>query len=122
VHIDAPIPQGIEDEPADDGMVAVERISAAGIVLIASAVVEHIIDRIVEPAETEGRTVFVTLARVVVDHVEDDLDARLVESLDHFLELPDGGEAFTIGGVPRRWREKRERGIAPYCKLFREIS
>jgi hypothetical protein len=35
-----------------------------------------------------------TLGRVVVDDVEDDLDPRAVERLDHLLELARGG-----GGV-----------------------
>ncbi len=39
------------------------------------------------PFQREDRTQVVALAGVVVDHVEDHLDAGLVEGLDHLLEL-----------------------------------
>src|SRR5208283_5378207 len=59
----------------------------------------------------EGRAVLVPLAGVVVDDVEDDLDAGTVELLDHLLELAD--LLARVRGVRGLGREEIERRVAP---------
>ena len=56
----------------------------------------------------------VALAGVVVDDVEDDLDARRVQRLDHRLELGDlaPGRAAAVA-VALLGREEGERAVAP---------
>ena len=49
---------------------------------------------------------------VVVDHVEDDLDAGRVQRLHHALELALRPGA-AVGGVARLGREEAERVVAP---------
>ncbi len=79
VHLHDPEPEAVENEVAHQGMVAVEGVAAAGVVaVIAPVVVQHVVDRVVEAAEAERRPHVVALGGVVVDHVEDDLDAGAV--------------------------------------------
>ena len=47
----------------------------------------QVVGRVVDPPEAVGRPRLVPLGRVVVDDVEDDLDVRLVQGLDHRPEL-----------------------------------
>ena len=55
----------------------------------------------------------VALGRVVVDHVEDDLDARGVEGLDHPLELLHLLAALARRGVAVVRRQEADRVVAP---------
>ncbi len=50
---------------------------------------------------------------VVEHHVEDDLDARLVERLHHLLELAHGVRRRPVAGVRGLRREERHRLVAP---------
>ena len=63
---------------------------ARGVVVVAPvAVDEPVVRRVVDPLEREHGTEVVALRGVVVDDVEDDLDAGRVQGLDHPLELLD---------------------------------
>jgi len=53
---------------------------------------------------------------VVVDHVEDHLDARPVQRLHHPLELAHLLAARAGRGVQRVRREKADRGVAPVVR------
>ena len=93
-------------------MVAVERVAAAGVVRVPLAArFEHVIGRVVEPAEAERRPVVVALGGVVEDDVENHLDARPVQRLDHVAELVDRAErilrASCTPGAARRTRSAR---------------
>ena len=55
----------------------------------------------------------VALGGVVVDDVEDHLDAGAVKRLDHPLELPHLLAATTGGGVLGMRREIADRAVAP---------
>ena len=55
----------------------------------------------------------IAFSGMVVHHVEDDLDARVVERLDHRLELPDMVGAIRRGRIANVRREKPDRVIAP---------
>ena len=50
---------------------------------------EVVVDVVVEALEADRRALVVAFAGVVEDDVEDDLDAGLVEGLDHVPELAD---------------------------------
>ena len=54
----------------------VERVAAAGIVHVITAVVLHqtIIGGVVDATKTEGRTELIALASVVVDDIQDNFD------------------------------------------------
>ena len=70
-------------------MVAVQRVAAAGEVVIAPFLVQHVINGVVQAPKAECRPVLVALAGVVVNHVENHFDAGPVERLHHLLEFAD---------------------------------
>ena len=74
----------------------------------------------VEAAPGQGWTGVAALTRVVVDNVEDDLDARLVQERDHAAELVDDrlGAALArgLGGVGGLGGEEGEGGVAPVVR------
>ena len=61
------------------------------------------------PLKRQRRPEVVAFGGVVVDHVEDDLDAGVVEALDHGLELADRAAC----QVARLGREEADRVVAP---------
>ena len=94
VHFFDPVAQAVHDHPPDDRMVGVERVAAAGVVGVArAAVFEDVVGRVVDAAEAERRPGLIALGRVVEHHVEDDLDARPVQGLDHVAKLVDRARA-----------------------------
>ena len=94
VHLLRPVAQAVEDQPAHDRMAGIERVAAAGVVGIAGLVggIQHVVHVVGEAAEAQGGAVAEGLGGVVVDHVEDHLDAGLVQRLDHVAELVQHGE------------------------------
>ena len=107
------VPQAGEDQGADDRMVAVDRVAAAGVVEEAALLVEEVIKAVVEPAEVEGRPLVVPFGRVVEDDVEHDLDPGGVERLDHPAELLPGGGVLGVAGIGRLGRAEGDRVVAP---------
>ena len=74
---------------------------------------EAIVGAIVDAAEGNGRAHVIALGGVVINHVEDDLDAGLVEGADHGLELGDHLARLLGKGIVMVWGEKAEGVIAP---------
>jgi hypothetical protein len=55
VHLHDPVVQAVADEGADDGMVAVQGVAAARVILVVALVlVQHVIDAVVEASEAHG--------------------------------------------------------------------
>ena len=81
--------QGIHDELENVGMTHVQAVSRPGVIHVVTGDCpdEAVIGGVVDAFETEHGPQMVSLGRVVVDHVQDDLDARLVQGLHHLLEL-----------------------------------
>jgi hypothetical protein len=50
-------------------------------------VCQHVEDRVINPVETKCGPLFVSLGRVIEDHVKEHLNARRMEGPDHFLEF-----------------------------------
>ena len=65
------------------------------------------------PAEAERRPVVVAFGGVVEHHVENHLDARPVQRLDHVAELVDRAERVLPRAVRLVRREERDRRVAP---------
>ena len=109
-----PVPQAMEDQIADDGVVAVERVAAAGVVaVIPAAVFQHVVDAVLQPFEAERRALLVAFGRVVEDHVEDHFDAGAVQRQHHFLELADLAARLRAHGVAAMGGEEGQRVVAP---------
>ena len=125
VHLGDPVAQRVEDEPQRQRVVGVDGVAAAGDVPVGvvelhgaglgvrlgdDALVEA---AVVEPPEGERRAQRAGLRGVVVDHVEDHLEARAVQRLDHLLELADLLAAVAGGGVRRVRGEVADGVVAP---------
>ena len=123
MHLLDPVAQTVHDHPADDRVIAVERIPAAGVVGVPGAVlVEDVVSRVVDSAETERRTGAIAFGGVVEHHVEDDLDAGPVKSLYHVTELVHGAEC--VGSRAISWvrREEGDRLVTPVVDQPRRAS
>ncbi len=88
VHLEHPVAQGIHDHLQHARMARVQRIPGAGVVDVVARLVGHrpVVRVVVDALERERRPELVTLGGVVVDDVEDHLEAGLVEPADHLLE------------------------------------
>ena len=73
----------------------VEGVAAARVVHVVPRIARHgaVVRQVVDAAERRVGTRLVAFRRVVVDHVQDDFDAGVVQNLDHFLELSDRSRA-----------------------------
>ncbi len=115
MHLGHPVAQAVHDQLERLGIAHVEAVAGAGGVVVEAGIVVHqpVVAAVVQALERQGGTQVVALGGVVVDHVEDDLDAGGVEGLDHGLELLD-----LAPGVPRRrvgpvGGEEADRVVAP---------
>ena len=91
MHLGHPVAQRVHDQLQRVGVADVEGVPGAGVVGVVAAVVllEPVVRRVVDALEAQRRPEVVALGGVVVDHVEDHLDARGVHRLHHRLELLD---------------------------------
>ena len=83
------VAERVHDQPERAGMDRVEAVPGAGVVHVEPGRVGHesVVRRVVDAAEAEHRAQVIALGRVVVDDVEDHLDAGPVQRLHHPLEL-----------------------------------
>ena len=75
VHLRHPEAQAVENQFADDGMVAIDGVAAAGEVEVIAVRPEHVIKLIVQAAKGIGSAAVVAFAGVVEDDIENDFDA-----------------------------------------------
>ena len=112
-----PVVQAVDDQPPHHRVVGVERVAGAREVGIAAGPVVQVVDGVVQPAQAEGGAALVAFGGVVVDHVEDHLDAGAVQRLDHVAEFVEHRQRplrrGTRGGVAHMRRKERDRRIAP---------
>ena len=88
-----PVPEAVDDHPADDGVARVERVPGAGVVRVPRAAsVEDVVRLVIQSPEAERRPEVITFRGVVEDDVENHLDPRPVQGLDHVAELVDRAE------------------------------
>ncbi len=89
VHLGHPVAQAVHDQLQHVRVAHVHAVAGAGEVEVVARVVLHraVVREVVDPADRQRRAEVVALGGVVVHDVEDHLDARGVEGLDHRLEL-----------------------------------
>ena len=113
VHLAHPVPQRVDDQLQHVRLPHVQRVpGACGVEVVASAVGQQVVRRVVDALEGQHRAELVALRGVVVDHVEDDLDAGLVHGPHQVLELGDD-----LFDTPRRViavrGEEADRVVSP---------
>ena len=98
-------------------MTHVEGVAGARVVHVVKRVGgEAVVGRVVDAAEAQRRAQVVALGGVVVDHVKDDLDARLVQGTDHRLELGHLLPACALGGVAVVRGEEPDGVVSPVVR------
>ncbi len=115
VHLGDPVAQRVHDQLQRVRVAGVERVPGAGVVHVVVLLVvdEPVVGSVVDALHAQRRAQVVALGGVVVDHVEDHLDAGGVHGLDHALELLDLLTGVVVGGVVRVRGEEAEGVVAP---------
>jgi hypothetical protein len=114
-HLGHPVAQGVHDQLEHRRVAGIERVAGAGVVQVVAGLVrlQLVVGSVVDAAEGEGRAEVVALGGVVVDDVEDHLEAGGVERLDHRLELADRTARRPVVGEVGRGGEEADRVVAP---------
>ena len=116
VALDDEVAQRVHDHAAAPlGWTGFSELPVPGEVHVVARVVGHqpVVGGVVGALERQHRPQVVALGGVVVDDVEDHLDAGLVQRLDHALELAHLLAAPAGGGVLGVRREVADRAVAP---------
>ncbi len=109
-----PVSQAMKNHFADDGVVAVDGVSATRIVfVIAFVVFQHVIDGVFQTLEAQDRSSLVAFASVIENDIQDDFDSRFVQSFDHLFEFGHLGAGRLAGRISTMWREECQRIVAP---------
>ena len=106
-----PIAQAVHHHLQHAGMGQIQRVAATGIVDVVAAVVrtESVVGGVVDSAKTQRRPHLIAFGGMVVDHVQQDFDAGVVQALDHGFEL---GQ-IAAAEVARFRREEAQGAVAP---------
>src|SRR5260370_34024103 len=123
MHLADPIAQAVEEPSPNHWVIGVQCIAATGLVCVPGFVLRRdVIGIVCQSAKADGWTPLVALCGVVVDHVEDDLDAGAMQRLDHVAKFFDRAKRIRPGAVPVMRREKREGLISPVvCEAGRTV-
>ena len=89
VHVDDPVAQAVHDQLQHVRVPHVQGVAGAGVVHVVAAVVGHqpVVGGVVDALERQHRPEVIAFGGVVVDHVENHLDAGVVQRLHQVLEL-----------------------------------
>mmetsp|Transcript_1907 Transcript_1907/g.4738 ORF Transcript_1907/g.4738 Transcript_1907/m.4738 type:complete len:412 (-) Transcript_1907:1781-3016(-) len=112
-----PLHQAVDDHLGRHRMVGVDGVAAARVVqqLDVRLLVELVVDRVVDAAKgDEVGVIIAALGCVIVHDIQNDLNAGLVQRLDHLLELARSGHrATSICGKATHGRKKVHVGVSP---------
>ena len=114
VHLQHPVAQAVHDQLQHPRVAHVQRVAAAGEVHVVAGILgrQPVVAGVVHPAHGQRGPQVIALGGVVVDHVQDHLDAGAVKVPHHGLELRHRGDR-AAGGVTFIGREEAERAVAP---------
>ena len=115
-HLPGPVAKGIEDELRHARVRHVDRVAAAGPVLVAAGVIggQPVVRPVVDAAEGQRRAESVALGGVIEHDVQQHLDAGRVQRVDHCAEL--GPRRCGVVRCSRQARiggEEAQRVVAP---------
>ncbi len=120
LHLGRPVPQRVQHEPRRRVGGGVQGVAASGRVDVRAVRLLPVVEGVVDAAQARARAADALLVRVVVDDVEDDLEAGLVQQLHHALELGQHGLrpalARVLGGVGGVRGEEVQGVVAPVVR------
>ena len=77
MHLLYPVPEAVQDHPADDRVIGIQGIPGAGVVGVARAVfLKDVVGGVIQSAKAERGPLVIALRGVVENDIQDDLDAR----------------------------------------------
>ncbi len=114
MHLLNPVAQAVHHELHGPGVQHVEHVPGSGEIDVLAGIlrVQVIVRLVVDSAEGNSRAEVAALAGMIIDDVEDHLDAHAVQCPDHHLELLHL-LAQTAGRVAAIRREIADRVVAP---------
>ena len=91
MHLGDPVAQRIHNQLQRVWVAHIQGVTGAGVVHVVLAIAfdQAVVGLVVDASEADGWAHVVALGGVVVDHVEDDLNAGIVKCAHHALELAD---------------------------------
>ena len=114
MHFCHPIAQTIKDHVPDHRMVTVDSIAAAGIIeIFTTDRINYIVNTIVQSAKRCCLLIFISLGRMIEDHVEDDLNAGFVQGFNHGFEFSDSAVNCFIRCISNFGSKKTQGMISP---------
>ncbi len=115
VHLRAPVAQRIHDHLEHLRIAHVQRVAGAGVVHVELRIVgdQAVVSGVADALPAQHGAQVIALAGVVVDHVEDHLDARRVQRLHHLFELAHLAALVAGRTVARHRRKEAERVVSP---------
>ena len=106
-------------------MAHIQGVTGAGVVHVVLSVTlnQTVVGLVVDASEADGWAHVVALSGVVVDHVEDNLNPRIVKCAHHALELADCAAWLLGSRVVLVWRQEAEGVVAPVVAqpLFAQV-
>ncbi len=116
-HLAYPVTHRVDDHVEHPGVGGVDRVAAAGhVVVIALVGGQPVVALMVDATEAQCGPLVTALGGVVVDDVDDDLDARAVQLGDHLLELAHLPTERRLRGVGGVRGEEAKRRVAPVVR------
>ena len=115
VHLAHPVPQAVGHELQDSRRLHVQRVAAAGHIVIVARVARHqaVVRGIVHSLERHCRAEMIPFAGVIVDDIQNDLEPVPVQCSHHAFELVDRSLRIAIRSESEIGSEEAERVVAP---------
>ena len=100
MHLFDPVPEAVQGHSADNRMIRVECVSGTAVVGVARAILfENVVSGVVQAAKTQGRAVVIAFGSVIEHNVENHLDTRPVQRLDHITKLVQWPERILLRAI-----------------------
>jgi len=95
-------------------MIRVKGIARSAVIRVARAVrPENVVGAVVQPTEAQSRSAVAAFRSMVEDHVENDLDSRSMQRLDHVTELVHRAKPIPARTKGLVRRKERDRCVSP---------
>ncbi len=119
-HLD-PIAQRIHDQADNRGTVEVEAVAAAAVIHVVASrrlgrTGQAVVGNVVDAAKTNARTELASLAAMVVNDIQDDLDSRFVKLPHQGFELGHLATRCALRAIGGFRREECDGVIAPIIR------
>ena len=103
-----PIAEAIDDQLPHHWMRGAQIVFASAVVNVAAHViwVEHVVGAVVDPPVAISRPVAAAFRGMIVDDIENDFDAGLVQGFDHGTKFVQRTTRFSIAAILRMRRKK----------------